>query len=779
MLKVRRRAGVIVAIWCAGAAGVQADPGRTPEETGPNTWPRDTGEYGPCENYRCGCGDACGCGAGCGCGSSTASMTVEELADFPSLNVTLRSRVSVQEFGAEFSDGNDCWGYVSPSGREYALMGLNSALAVVEITDAANPTILGDVDHPSSPWADVKTFGAYAYVVNEGGGGVQVIDLSDVDSGVIRLAGSTDLDGAADTSHNIVINEATGFAYLTGTNGFNGGLVALDLADPENPVFAGAYTDVYVHDAQVVVMKAGPFAGREIAFCYVGRDGFDIVDVTDKSNMQRLSRLAYDGLSYCHQGWYDADRELVYLNDELDEIDGLVGSTTTRVVDVSSLTSPQVVSTFTTGLDVIDHNLYLLDGFVFEANYRSGLRIFDATGTGLAPVEVGFFDTFVGADATEFDGAWSVFTGFPSGNVIVSDIQGGLFVLDPSFAFTGGAPIAVEVVEGPGEIVAPFGERFGARLTVVTGQTLDGAPMLVVDDGTSVRETELVLGDDGVFEGLFPPLACGEVVSYYLRAKTTSGVTVTEPASAPAASFSGLVAASVTASFTDDFETVQGWSVGASGDDAASGIWEIADPIGTGAQPEDDATGAGVLCFVTGNGATSLGGDDVDDGTTTLTSPRLDASGDGIAFVEYARWFSNDRGASPNEDTLLVQISADDGGTWTLLEETGENANAWVTRRWRVSDVVAATDALRLRFIARDLGAGSVVEAGVDDVRVFIVGCGSGCPSDLTGDGVTGAADLAVLLAQWGQAGSADLDGDGTVGSSDLAPLLAAWGACL
>ncbi|MEC9372998.1 MAG: choice-of-anchor B family protein, partial [Planctomycetota bacterium] len=295
---------------------------------------------GKCDNYRCGCGDFCGCGSGCACGSSTAPVTLRGATGFDSQNVILRSRISVQDFG-DYSGGNDCWGYVSPSGREYALMGLNEGTAVVEITDPFNPVIVGQIPHSSSPWSDVKVFGEYAYSVNESSGGVQIIDLTQVDQGVVSLVGNYTANGI-NTNHNIAINPDSGYAYLCGSNAFNGGLIALDLSNPTQPTFAGAYTAVYVHDAQIVSFDSGPYAGREIAFCFVGGSGLDIVDVTNKGNMVRLSRTPYSGLRYSHQGWFDPDRMVVHLNDELDERDGFVSSTTTRIFDVSSLTSPKL-----------------------------------------------------------------------------------------------------------------------------------------------------------------------------------------------------------------------------------------------------------------------------------------------------------------------------------------------------------------------------------------------------------------------------------------------------
>lgn len=775
-------AAVVLAAVAFAAPSANARP--DPEEAPPSEFPRDAGlGVGPCDNYRCGCGDQCACGAGCGCGSSTAPILLRGQTEFESQNVLLRSRVSVQEFGAQYNEGNDCWGYVSPSGREYALMGLNSGLGVVDITDPVNPNILGTIDHPDSPWADVKTFGEYAYVVNESGGGVQIIDLSDVDNGNIALVGSTSVGGAASTSHNIAINTDSGYAYLCGSNGQNGGLIALDLSDPTNPTFAGAYNDLYVHDAEIVSFTDGPNAGREIAFCFVGGAGLDIVDVTNKSNMFRISRTTYAGLNYSHQGWFDRENNIVYLNDELDEVNGAVPVTTTRVFDVSSLSAPNFIGSFTTGLPVIDHNLYTRDGFVFEANYRSGLRIFDATDNPANPVEVGFFDTFSGPDDVGFDGAWSVYPFFPSGNVIVSDIQGGLFVLDPSFAIAGGVPATIELLSSPPEVLQPAGQSLQVNVATIGGALLDGSPQLIVDDGESVQATDLIDNGNGEFTALFPPLPCAATVEYYFSALTADGVTVNEPLSAPALTFSGIVASEESLVFTDDFETDIGWSVGAPTDTATTGIWERVDPNPTDAQPGfDNPEGEGTLCYITGNApiGAGLGANDVDDGATTLTSPQLDASGDGVAFVEYYRWFSNDTGANPGSDTLRVSISDDNGQTWVDLEETAENANAWVRKRFRIDEFVEPTDRIRLRFVAADEDPGSIVEAGVDDVRVFNLLCADSPAADLNGDGLVGSADLAVLLGAWGVCAEpgacvGDLNGDGAVDSADLAILLGSW----
>ena len=161
--------------------------------------------------------------------------------------------------------------------------------------------------------------------------------------------------------------------------------------------------------------------------------GLDIYDVTDKSNMFRLSRTTYPNLIYCHQCWLSDDRQYLYLNDELDNANETV------IFDVSDLANPQLVNTYSAGVGGPDHNLFFKGGFIYEAKYTAGMRIFCADDP-VNPVQVGWFDTQPCDDSIGFNGAWSVFPFFPSGVVIISDRNDGLFVVDPSAALAACGP---------------------------------------------------------------------------------------------------------------------------------------------------------------------------------------------------------------------------------------------------------------------------------------------------------------------------------------------------
>lgn len=361
---------------------------------------------------------------------------------FPCKNVDLAAYLPLSEIGGA-DRGNDIWGWTDPdTGREYALMGTTRGTAFVDVTEPTDPRYLGMLPshQPAQTifrqWADVKVHANHAFVVSEEPlHGMQVFDLT-------RLRGATEPQtwtedahyGLFGGAHNIAINEDSGFAYAVGTLTCDGGPHIVNIKQPTNPVFAGCVAeDGYTHDTQAVTYD-GPdsrFTGQEILF-NANEDSVTIVDVTDKLAPVQLSRTTYDNASYTHQGWLTDDSRYFLFNDELDERE-LGINTTTYILDVASLTDPVVHDRHVHSTPAIDHNLYVSGDRVYEANYRAGLRILDTKPIDRGSLrEVGYFDVYPGDDAAEFSGAWSNYPYFDSGTVVVSGIEQGLFVLRPT-----------------------------------------------------------------------------------------------------------------------------------------------------------------------------------------------------------------------------------------------------------------------------------------------------------------------------------------------------------
>lgn len=358
----------------------------------------------------------------------------QESGNFTFENMELLSWIPLTSFPGTQTRGNDCWGYVSPSGREYAIMGLECGFSFVEVTDPLNPVQIQYIASTCSVWHDVKVIGAYAYgVADSTGNGLNVMDMSDIDNGNVTLVQNV-TTGGMNTAHNIVSNPTTGYVYTTGGNIANGGLTAWDVAtNPASPAIAGSWNNFYVHDAVVVSYDSGPYAGKEIAFTCGGTSGgwnntgLRIVDVTNKSAMTTIGQTFWTNPEYSHQCWISEDKQYLYLGDELDE-QGQGIPTRTLVVDISDLNNPTIASEFTSGLPAIDHNQYVRDGYLFQANYTTGIRVWKLDNA-LNPTLAGWFDTYPENDNPSFTGAWSVYPFFPSGNIIISDIKRGMFMV--------------------------------------------------------------------------------------------------------------------------------------------------------------------------------------------------------------------------------------------------------------------------------------------------------------------------------------------------------------
>lgn len=206
-----------------------------------------------------------------------------------------------------------------------------------------------------------------------------------------------------------------------------------------------------------------------------------------------------------------------------------------------------------------------------------------------------------------------------------------------------------------------------------------------------------------------------------------------EPPSTATCDASCQSIACVPASFSDTFETNLGWTVSTT---ASTGAWERANPVGTAAQSEDDHTASGTLCYVTGAAGGALGDNDIDNGTTTLTSPTLNLTGGGT--ISYWRWYSNAAGAAPNTETFRVDVSNNNGSSWVNVETIGPSgagtSGGWIQHEFDVSTFVTPTNQVKVRFIAEDLPAnlGSIVEAGVDDFAVTPTDCNNNCVADTT-----------------------------------------------
>ena len=361
---------------------------------------------------------------------------------YPCKGYDFISRITLEEF--ESKSGNDNWGWTDPeTGIEYVISGLNDGTAFVSIEDPENPIYLGKLPTSTfqSDYRDIKVYNSHAFIVSEAPEhGLQVFDLT-------RLRGLTEFQSFdADvtlqdfgSAHNIAVNEETGFAFVVGSNLYQGGPVFIDVNDPKKPKIVGGFeTASYTHDAQIIIYR-GPdenYQGKELLFGSNSDGGENnkivILDVTDKKNPEWIQSIFYENGGFTHQGYLTEDHRYFFLGDELDEIN--YGSpTSTRIFDLTDLSNPKLHLNYYASLSAIDHNGYIKGDQFFMASYTAGLRVLDISSIEEKQIEeIGFFDSYPSDNDTKFAGAWNVYPYFESGIIAINDIESGLILVKAS-----------------------------------------------------------------------------------------------------------------------------------------------------------------------------------------------------------------------------------------------------------------------------------------------------------------------------------------------------------
>ena len=284
--------------------------------------------------------------------------------------------------------------------------------------------------------------------------------------------------------------------------------------------------------------------------------------------------------------------------------------------------------------------------------------------------------------------------------------------------------------------------------TVIPVQIDDGGETVVpgsetlhycFDGGTFLTSPLTPLGGN-LYEATLPAASCGDQPEFYFSATGDGGTTIYEPLDAPTSVYSAIVA-TLTVILDDDFEIDRGWTV--EDIDVETGSWERGIPAGdgTGGDPLTDFDGSG-QCYLTGN---APGNSDVDGGPTRLISPILDLSGASDTVFRHARWFTCDDDLPPAQDYLDVEVSNDDGASWTLIESVA-HTEGWVERTIQIADYVSLTSQVRVRFSVADNPNNSKTEVGIDALEVLHLACAPGVTGDFDEDGDVDLDDFARFV---------------------------------
>ena len=340
------------------------------------------------------------------------------------LNLTLRGQLKYPKE----SLSNIC-GYVDGAGNEYALVGTETGLSIVDVTNPAKPVEVKKIKGPKSIWREIKVRGDYAYVTTEGGGGLVIVNLKSLPlvSGVEFKSWTGDGDIAGDLTSIHALHIDKNFVYLYGSKLFGGAALACDITDPWNPKYMGKYKNSgpgkssYVHDGYV--------RNDTLYACHIYEGFYSVVDFRDKK-APKLLATQYTPTKFTHNSWLSNNSKVLFTTDE-NSGSFLTSYDISDLDNIKELDRIQAIA----GSKSIVHNTHVITvgehQYAVTSWYRDGFTIVDISRPNNL-VQVGWYDTY-SKSGDGFNGAWGVYPYLPSGTIVVSNIEDGLDVYTPNY----------------------------------------------------------------------------------------------------------------------------------------------------------------------------------------------------------------------------------------------------------------------------------------------------------------------------------------------------------
>lgn len=660
--------------------------------------------------------------------------------------------------GKELS--NIC-GYVDSLGNEYALVGTSTGITIVDVTNPTSIFTVASIVGPNSIWREIKTWQKYAYVTTEGGGGLQIVDLRNLPGNILPHKTWTPLINGQTLSSIHALHIDNGFVYLYGSNIANKGIVIGDLTDPWNPTYSGLYNGSYVHDGYV--------RNDTVWACQIYAGTFSAINVSNKANPIVLATQQTPN-AFAHNSWLSDNSKYLYTTDEVDNS----YLAAYDVSNVNNIVFMDKIQSQNPGSQSIVHNTHILNDYAVTSWYKDGIVITDCHRPQNL-VNVGYVDDCPQSGGN-YAGVWGVYPFLPSGTIVTSDIDSGLYVYTPTYVracylegivrdslcnsllnnvrvelfgttvldstdFTGnyktgtsdsGSYIAVFSKPGYISKSIPVNLNHGivtnvdvqllSTSTVNINGFVSDATLAVTLPGANVSFSNssaiysLQTNASGAYSN------CATVAGQYNIVAGKWGYETTCFDTAVSIANSNINF-NLTPKIQDDFSFDYGWTTSGT---AITGSWVRAVPIGTtfsnpnDANPGNDVTtDCSDKAFVTGNGGGAAGADDVDDGYVRLNSPIFDLSGYVQPVINYSRWFFNAGGSGAPNDSMHVLLS--NGSTSVELElitVATPGASSWQNQSVDLTGIIAPTSTMQLSVIAADVLPGHIVEAGFDDFFV-------------------------------------------------------------
>lgn len=658
---------------------------------------------------------------------------------------------------------NGIWGYTDELGNEYALVGTEDGVSIVNITVPSSPSEIVFIPGLNSIWREIKTNGDYAYVTTEAEEGLLIIDLSPLPGSTVLPTNyyTGPVGSEWNTAHSLFATD--GYVYINGSGRGNGGLIILDVTtDPMNPIEVGAFDTWYVHDC---------FVRDDTAYCANIYDGFfSILDVTDKANPVLLGS-AITPTNFSHNVWTSTNGNFAFTTDEVSG--GFIGafdvSNPANIIYLDKIQSSP-------GSGIVPHNAHVNGNYLVTSYYADGVVIHDITYP-YNLIEVGNHDTNP-HELPNTSGCWGVYPYFPSGNIIASDRDEGLYIFgvnyQPGAYLEGtitemgtGIPLNNVTVTIDGEEITDYSGVLGNYATgISTGGVYDVSyfKVLYFPQTISTSLTNGVITDQDVILEKIPQFnltvevldattllpvenAMVKLQHTYLAHEgvtdvnglVTLGLYYQDNYDLYAGKWgfetacfvdtlilntSGTVTIYINQGYYDDFTFDHGW---VSDGDADKGYFEREIPVGASGSSgivqnpyEDIPWDCGDFAYMTGNGSAASNTDEVNGGEVVLISPVFDLTGYSDPHINYASWFYNQFGYEPVNDTLKFFLY--DGTTTVLIDKkfnSNTNMSHWVPNSIRVADFMTPGASMQLIItISDETETINVTEGGIDNFSI-------------------------------------------------------------
>lgn len=361
----------------------------------------------------------------------------------------------------------------------YAYMGSynGTGVMIIDISNPSAPKMVGYYNPTEGGrFQDVIVINGIGYFSSESRGGVHIVDVHNPAVPILLSQINTDNNGFPNVHEEFV---ADGVLYEADSR--TNVIKVFDVRDPRNPVFV---RDIQTTDTRFIHAIVA-VNGRLFTSGWGGRT--DIYDVRNILTTGPVLLGAVESGSSSHASWPSNDGKL--LASARETADGDV-----RLFDISNPANPVLLALITAqslGFDAFSaHNPYIVGNLLIVSWYQAGVVVIDITNP-QQPRLAGRYDTYPGS-VNGYDGCWGVYPFLGLDRLLLSDLDGGLFIVDATAAMAGPRTVSSASYSfsatASKSIVSAFGSNLATSTQIAAGPPGTPLPTSLANVTISVQD---------------------------------------------------------------------------------------------------------------------------------------------------------------------------------------------------------------------------------------------------------------------------------------------------